>query len=136
MKKLLTFVTAVALLTALSACGSNNTTAASATPAASAAANTSTVPAASGDAQNVTIVATNFTFDQKEYKVKAGQSVNLTLDSKEGFHGVRIAAFKVNLNKNDNKATFTPDKPGTYDIICSVPCGAGHTTMKAKLIVE
>ena len=130
MKKLITLFTAAVLLAALSACGSKTNTAAPTSPV------TSTAPAVSGEAQKVTLVASNFQYDKAEYKVKAGQPVILTLESKEGMHGARISAFNVNLNKNDNTATFTPDKAGTYDIICSVPCGSGHTNMKSKLIVE
>ncbi|MBI2142646.1 cytochrome C oxidase subunit II, partial [Candidatus Woesearchaeota archaeon] len=28
------------------------------------------------------------------------------------------------------------DKPGTFTAYCTVPCGAGHPDMKAKLVVE
>jgi cytochrome c oxidase subunit 2 len=31
---------------------------------------------------------------------------------------------------------MTPTVPGTYDISCSEYCGANHSTMQAKLIVE
>jgi cytochrome c oxidase subunit 2 len=33
-------------------------------------------------------------------------------------------------------ATVTPDKIGTYQLICTELCGFGHATMRAKVVVE
>ena len=33
-------------------------------------------------------------------------------------------------------ATVTPDKVGTYQLICTELCGFGHATMRAKVVVE
>ncbi len=33
-------------------------------------------------------------------------------------------------------AIVTPDKLGTYQLICTELCGFGHTTMRAEVVVE
>jgi cytochrome c oxidase subunit 2 len=140
MKKIVAILMGLTLVFALAACGSkpdagaSNAPAATSTPAASAGASAS--PAAGGATQAITLTATNFKYDQAEYKVKKGQPVTITLKDGEGMHGAAINEFKVNLKKDGESATFTPDKAGTYTIQCSVMCGAGHATMKSTLIVE
>ncbi|NHN29288.1 cupredoxin domain-containing protein [Paenibacillus agricola] len=136
MKKIIVLALSISLMFVMSACGQKAATPATApAPATTGSAPTAAAPAASG-AQQVKLVASNYKFDQAEYKVKAGQDVTVTLDNKEGMHGVAIDAFKVKLDGSNKTATFKADKPGTYDIVCSVPCGSGHMTMKSKLIVE
>jgi cytochrome c oxidase subunit 2 len=139
LKKLIVMALSICLVFALSACGTKEAAQPAATNGAapSTSAPTAATPApASSSAQQLKLTATNFKFDQAEYKVKKDQDVVITLDSKEGMHGVGIDAFKVKLDGTTKTATFKPDKAGTYDIICVVPCGPGHMTMKSKLIVE
>ncbi|MDF2724614.1 MAG: subunit of cytochrome oxidase [Paenibacillus sp.] len=122
MKKTLIYVFALVVVLVLVACTKDDDKSASSTPAAGPA---------TGELK---ITATNWQFDQKEYKVKKGETVKVTLTSKEGAHGVTIASFgEVGTNKSKD---ITFDKAGTYDIVCNIPCGSGHTQMKAKLIVE
>lgn len=135
MKKLIVLALAISLVFALSACGKKET---AQPPAAGGTTTGGTTAggAAAGGAQNIKLTATNWKFDQPEYKVKQGQDVTVTLENKEGLHGAQIKDFNVNLSGNTLTKTFKADKAGTYDIICSVPCGQGHLNMKAKLIVE
>ncbi|TVY09476.1 cupredoxin domain-containing protein [Paenibacillus cremeus] len=130
MKKGIVIAFLICLVIALSACGKSEA------PKASQAASTA---AGAGDAAGTAelkLQAKNFEFDQKEYKVKKGQTVNVALENKEGLHGVEIKGLNVKLDNNTKTASFKADKAGTYDIICTVPCGAGHINMKSKLIVE
>jgi cytochrome c oxidase subunit II len=145
MKKILAAILGLTLIFGLAACGSKPDASASTSPAAtsSGAASTpagsaSVSPSASagGAAQAVTLTATNFKFDKTEYKVKKGQPVTITLKNGEGMHGAEIKEFGVNLKKDGESKTFTPDKVGTYNIQCSVMCGAGHANMKSTLVVE
>lgn len=128
MKKILIFLMSVTVVMALAACGAKEekavNTGASASPAAAAA------------GQQVTLKATNYQFDQKEYKVKKGQPVTITLDNSQGVHGAAIAEFDVKVDNNKKTVTFTPDKAGSYPIICSIMCGTGHAGMKSTLVVE
>jgi cytochrome c oxidase subunit 2 len=84
----------------------------------------------------VVITASNWKFDQEEYKIKSGDTVNLTLKSAGGSHGVLILKSGYDQIGNDETLAVKFDEPGTYDIICSVPCGNGHRTMKSKLVIE
>ncbi|WP_010497022.1 cupredoxin domain-containing protein [Paenibacillus elgii] len=124
MKKWIVSVAAVGMIFALSACGAKET------PKAAEQANGN--PAA----QQVKLVATNFQFDQKEYKVKKGEDVTFSLENKQGMHAVQISGVNVGLDNNNKTKTVKIDKAGTYDIVCSLPCGQGHATMKSTLIVE
>ncbi|MCP1311148.1 cupredoxin domain-containing protein [Paenibacillus tyrfis] len=124
MKKWIVSVAAVGMIFALSACGAKET------PKASESAN------GNAAAQQVKLVATNFQFDQKEYKVKKGEDVTFSLENKQGMHAVQISGVNVGLDNNNKTKTVKIDKAGTYDIVCSLPCGQGHATMKSTLIVE
>jgi cytochrome c oxidase subunit 2 len=151
-KHLLFFTFIIALIVVLSACGSktDNTAASTIVPtstdttsmAPTASATGTTAPSLTGTVQEVKLIASsvNFKYDQTEYKVKKGVPVHITLQNKDGMHGANIADFGVNLQSKSPtdkpEATFTPNKTGTFIIKCSVPCGTGHMTMTANLIVE
>ncbi|GAA3402624.1 cupredoxin domain-containing protein [Paenibacillus hodogayensis] len=125
MKKTIVYLLALVVVLALAACAKKETSPAPEAPSTPTA-------AASGELK---ITATNWKFDQAEYKVKKGDTLKVTLDSKDGAHGVKIDKLNVSIGTNASK-DITFDKAGTYDIICSIPCGAGHAKMTAKLIVE
>ncbi|SDC00162.1 cytochrome c oxidase subunit 2 [Paenibacillus sp. UNCCL117] len=128
MKKWIVSISAIALIAVMTACGAK--------PEAAPAPSGQSAPASGGAGQQVKLVATNYQFDQKEYKVKKGEDVTFTLENKAGLHGVAINGLNVELKGDKLSATVKPDKAGTYDIICSIPCGSGHISMKSKLIVE
>lgn len=128
MKKLLLAITAIVIVAVLSACGAKSENTGSNAPAA----------AASGSAaKEVKIEASNWKFDQAEYKVKKGEPVKITLVNKSGVHGLGIKDLGVDLAAGKS-TTLTPNKEGSYDIVCTIPCGSSdqHVGMKAKLIVE
>ncbi len=129
MKKLLVLFMGIVLVIAIAACGNKDT---------KSAQSTSTSPAATTQAagQQVVLKATNFKFDQSEYRVKKGEPVTITLDNAQGVHGASIKEFKINLDNSNKTVTFTPDKAGSFPINCSIMCGSGHANMKTTLIVE
>ncbi|MNZ57440.1 hypothetical protein D3C78_754180 [compost metagenome] len=125
MKKWLLLASAMCLFIVLAACGANNN-----------GGNNSGAAAADSEATSeIVITASNWKFDQEEYKIKAGETVSIKLDSIEGMHSAKIQKTKYDIKKG-NPVAVKFDKPGTYDIICNVPCGQGHTTMVSKLVVE
>jgi cytochrome c oxidase subunit 2 len=145
MKNQLIFLTAiVALVVSLTACGNNknNSSAAAVTPPPTTSTPetkaTPSTAASSDTTQQVKLIASAVTFkyDKTEYHVKKGIPVKITLENKDGLHGAKLADFNINLNNGNPTATFTPDKTGTFQIKCSVPCGTGHMDMTANLIVE
>ncbi|MGE5703016.1 MAG: cytochrome C oxidase subunit II [Clostridia bacterium] len=88
------------------------------------------------NAKVLKLVAKNYAFDQEEYKVKKGEPITLQLDIQDGVHGISIEGFDAELDYKTTAATITPDTAGTYAIRCSIPCGTGHGSMTAKLVVE
>ncbi|MFJ7732832.1 hypothetical protein ACIQXF_13155 [Lysinibacillus sp. NPDC097231] len=88
--------------------------------------------------QNVNVIGKNFEFHgpkgEKNFFVKAGEEVTLTLKSEEGAHGITVEGLDVSLDK-DGTVKFTAEKAGEYNMMCNVFCGAGHGDMTAKLVV-
>ncbi len=84
------------------------------------------------------IIATNWKFDQTEYALKAGENTKISFVNKEGIHAIQIKGegVDIKLDRNNPSQQFTFDKPGTYEIICTLPCGEGHTEMISKLVVS
>ncbi|WP_438446550.1 cupredoxin domain-containing protein [Gorillibacterium sp. sgz5001074] len=134
LKRIVWGISCLALLSVLAACGSKADEPASAAASASPAAAGQT--AAAEGAQLVTIKASNWKFDQTEYKVKKGQPVTLKLENAEGVHGLEVQKLNVKLDNKNASKTFTPDKAGKYTIVCTIPCGSDHLKMKSTLIVE
>ena len=73
-----------------------------------------------------------------------GQSmtvIEFRLTSEDTDHGFRIVGTDVNAEipkrrRGETTARYTADTPGRFVIECSRPCGAGHTAMRAVLIVK
>jgi cytochrome c oxidase subunit 2 len=82
------------------------------------------------------ITASNFQFDQQEYRVKVGETKTVTLVNVAGTHGVEIKGLDIKLENDQLSQEVTFDKPGEYELACSILCGAGHLDMVSKLIVE
>lgn len=92
-------------------------------------------------AQTVDISVERFTFTPSEFKVKAGQPVEIRLRSEDTDHGFRILGTEVNVTvpkrgKGAVTVTFEPPKPGRYVFECSRLCGAGHSFMRGTLVAE
>jgi cytochrome c oxidase subunit 2 len=123
-KSILLLMTILSLVIVLSACGGE-------TADKAPAGDTGTT---GGEAQEITITAKNWEFEPKEITVKKGTSVTLTLENKEGFHGLGIPGYDINL-KGGESQTFVADEAGEFEFACTIQCGAGHSTMLGKLIV-
>jgi cytochrome c oxidase subunit II len=120
------FLTAiVALLLVLAACGSKT----------EAPADNSSTGAVEADGQALVITASNYKFDQQEYRVKKGEPVTISLKNSSGMHGIEISNLDIKVTQ-DKAETVTINDAGQYEIHCNIPCGSGHSNMKATLIVE
>jgi cytochrome c oxidase subunit II len=76
-----------------------------------------------------------------ELVLKAGHEYKVWISAKDTLHGFSIVGGGQNINlqiapHHAYGATFTPDEPGTYLIVCNEYCGRGHHAMKGRLIVE
>jgi len=120
MKKLIIIAALLLFTIALSGCGAGSASVPEVEP--------------NGNTVDLVIEATDFKFDQAEYRVKAGDTVNVTFKNAQGVHGIQIQGFKIKL-KDGETATFVA-APGEYLISCNIMCGPGHSGMRSKLIVE
>lgn len=141
-KLLMIAALAVTVMGTAAGCGSsndnntNNNTGTDNTAGNNASTNTGGNASGGGGEKSFTIKAKNFEFDQPEIRVKQGDKVKITLNNAEGFHGFAIPDFNVDIKENNGTAEFTADKAGEHAFQCSVVCGAGHSKMVGKLIVE
>ena len=89
--------------------------------------------------QKITVTAKKYEFTPSTIEVKAGQPVEITLQSEDTKHGFECKALgieKVVFEKDKPETvTFTPEKPGTYEFHCAKFCGMGHSKMKGSIVV-
>jgi cytochrome c oxidase subunit 2 len=71
--------------------------------------------------------------------VPEGTQVELDMNSFDVIHGFYVPQFRVQMDVVPGITThlsFTPDKVGTWYVICNELCGAGHALMRARVIVQ
>ncbi|HEV2975361.1 MAG TPA: cytochrome c oxidase subunit II [Solirubrobacteraceae bacterium] len=67
-----------------------------------------------------------------------GESVKFDMRSKDVIHAFWIPAFRVQEDVVPGITTHwraTPDRVGSYPIVCNLLCGVGHSTMRSKVHV-
>jgi len=87
----------------------------------------------------IKLEAFQYGFSPDPVIVKKGEKVRLEITSRDVTHGVYIKEYgiKETVSKGEKKEVeFTAEKSGTFEIICSVYCGSGHSGMKGKLVVQ
>ena len=87
------------------------------------------------------IQAYRFGFYPETVVIKAGRPTTLWVSSVDVLHGWSIVGDGQNINleiapRHAFAATITPDKPGTYLVVCNEYCGLQHHAMKARIVVE
>jgi cytochrome c oxidase subunit 2 len=97
------------------------------------------VPAQTGEAQVVKIVAQRFHYTPGEFRVKAGVPVVLEFTSLDFVHGFNMPDLKVRADLVPGKVTrmsLPAAKAGSYDFVCDNFCGDQHEEMHGRMIVE
>jgi cytochrome c oxidase subunit II len=90
--------------------------------------------------------AWSFAYPGKEYAYSEGElhvpvdrQVQFKMHALDVIHSFWVPEWRI---KKDNvpgittTAIVTPDKVGTYQLVCTELCGFGHATMRAKVVVE
>jgi cytochrome c oxidase subunit 2 len=95
----------------------------------------------SPDRKIIKVSAERFAFTPSEIVVEQGTVIEFHLTSEDTDHGFRIIGTDVDVaipkrRRGETIARYTADKAGRFVIECSRPCGAGHTAMRATLIVK
>ena len=72
-------------------------------------------------------------------ELEAGKSYRIHLMSMDWLHGFSLQPENINIEVHpgyDHVITVTPNRVGTYSIICNEYCGVNHHTMLSKLYVK
>ena len=78
-------------------------------------------------------------WSQGELHVPVNRQVKFEMHSQDVIHSFWVPEWRI---KKDNvpgittTAVVTPDRVGTYQLVCTELCGLGHATMRAKVVVE
>jgi cytochrome c oxidase subunit 2 len=78
-------------------------------------------------------------WSEGELHVPVDRQIDFQLHAQDVIHSFWVPEWRI---KKDNvpgittDAIVTPDKIGTYQLICTELCGVGHATMRAKVVVE
>jgi cytochrome c oxidase subunit 2 len=78
-------------------------------------------------------------FSEGELHVPVDRQVHFKMHAQDVIHSFWVPEWRI---KKDTvpgittTAIVTPDKVGTYQLICTELCGFGHATMRAKVVVE
>jgi cytochrome c oxidase subunit 2 len=81
----------------------------------------------------------DYAWSEGELHVPVGRQVQFKMHALDVIHSFWVPEWRI---KKDNvpgittTAIVTPDKVGTYQLICTELCGFGHATMRAKVVVE
>ena len=89
----------------------------------------------------VRVSAERFAFTPSEITVEKGPTIEFHLTSDDTDHGFRIIGTDVDAEipkrrRGETIVKYTADTAGRFVIECTRPCGAGHTAMRATLIVK
>ena len=71
-----------------------------------------------------------------EIRVPEGKPVKFILSAADVLHGFYLPDFRVKMDMIPGRVTtlwVQPDRPGSYQIFCTVYCGTGHSNMLAQV---
>ena len=80
-----------------------------------------------------------YAWEEGEFHVPVNRQVQFKMHAQDVIHSFWVPEWRI---KKDNvpgittTAIVTPDKVGTYQLICTELCGFGHASMRAKVVVE
>jgi cytochrome c oxidase subunit II len=80
-----------------------------------------------------------FAYSQGVLHVPVGRQIIFKMHSQDVIHSFWVPQWRI---KKDNvpgittTAIVTPTKSGTYQLICTELCGFGHSSMRAKVVVQ
>ena len=105
------------------------------------------------DALDVTVTAQQFEWDfaydeagvaSEEMHVPVGRQLNLKLRALDVLHSFWVPEWRLKRDlvpgapgaSIDDEVVVTPNKEGTFSVICTEFCGTGHATMRVRVVVE
>ena len=111
------------------------------------------IEAAESDRMKVEVTAQQFAWDftypeagvsTREFHVPVGRQLELELRALDVLHSFWVPEWRIKRDlvpgapccSIDDNVLVTPDKEGTYSLICTELCGIGHATMRTTVVVE
>lgn len=99
------------------------------------------IPRSQDSVRIVRVSAERFAFTPSEITVEQGTTIEFHLTSEDTDHGFRIIGTDIDVQipkrrRGEAILKYTADTAGRFIIECSRPCGAGHTAMRATLVVK
>jgi cytochrome c oxidase subunit II len=111
------------------------------------------IEAKDADRMKVEVTAQQFEWDfsypeagvtSKELHVPVDQQLELQLRALDVIHSFWVPEWRIKRDLVpgapgagiDDNVVVTPDKEGSYSVICTELCGVGHSTMRATVVVE
>jgi heme/copper-type cytochrome/quinol oxidase subunit 2 len=67
------------------------------------------------------------------------RQIDFKMNAQDVIHSFWVPEWRIKMDNVPGITTdaeITPDKVGTYQLICTELCGAGHTTMRAEVVVQ
>lgn len=92
-----------------------------------------------GTVKSFSITARRFTFEPQTITVQKGDTVRLTLISKDVAHSFALRTFNINVDLpagQTKSVEFVADQVGAFTFRCWVYCGNGHSDMAGQLVVQ
>ena len=98
-------------------------------------------PAQSPSPKVIRVSAERFAYTPSEFTVERGTVIEFHLTSEDTDHGFRIIGTELDVQipkrrRGETVVKYTADTAGRFIIECTRPCGAGHTAMRAMLVVK
>ena len=111
------------------------------TPALAGARGDVTITRSQDQPRVIRVSAERFAFTPSEITVEKGTVIEFHLTSEDTDHGFHIIDTDVNVRipkrrRGETVVKYTADAVGRFIIECTRPCGAGHTAMRATLVVK
>jgi cytochrome c oxidase subunit 2 len=78
-------------------------------------------------------------WSEGEFRVPVGRQVKFNMHAQDVIHSFWVPEWRLKQDNVPGMTTdivVTPDEVGTYQLICTELCGAGHATMRAVVVVE
>jgi len=111
------------------------------------------IEAKDSDRMKLEVVAQQFEWDfnypeagvtSKELHVPVDQQLELQLRALDVIHSFWVPEWRIKRDLVpgapgagiDDNVVVTPDREGTFNVICTELCGVGHATMRATVVVE
>jgi cytochrome c oxidase subunit 2 len=87
----------------------------------------------------ITVAVTTWSFSPATITAKKGEKVQLKLVGGEGIHSFSAPGLGLNVRVTPGQTVMVDlptDTTGSFDVHCGIPCGPGHPTMQATVVIS